>query len=142
MKTKLVDLAVLILAAVLGFMCVVAPPHLISGGISRNYDAPLFPFVRTALENMTFLHSAAFLFCLGVVIGWVRPRMWLQGALATMMLFPVIIVAEVCVAPRSHNLWPIELAICGVLCLPALAGAVIARLIVWRSARRNSTNRS
>jgi hypothetical protein len=46
--------------------------------------------------------------------------------MAVMAAMPVVIVADVLVDPTSHNLFPFELVIYGVLSVLALVGALVA----------------
>ena len=76
--------------------------------------------------------SIALLFLIGAVAGLSVPRkFWLWG-LATMAAFPVIAITEMIQDPTSHNLFPIEFFIYGLLMVPAVLGAGLGCLIRLR----------
>jgi hypothetical protein len=115
-------------AGAAGLACVVAPPYLIQGQIQRSYPAPLFPAIRTAWENMAPVPTALSLFVLGVALGAAQPRFWWVAGGGTVALLPLAALAEMIVSPKSHNAWPIEFALYGVVGLAAVGGAAVGRL--------------
>ena len=42
-----------------------------------------------------------------------------------MVLFPIASIAEMILYPTSHNLWPLEFFVYGILSIPAVVGALI-----------------
>ena len=114
-----------VVAALLGLTAFVAPVWVLH---LRSYSAPLFPLVRTGVEGMSFL-TLVFLFCGGIILGcFGRGNPFLLG-LTTVVLLPVFAIAEMIVSPTSHNLWPLEFAIYGVVSLSAVVGAFLGRFI-------------
>jgi hypothetical protein len=112
-------------AAVVGLACIIAPPFLLPGSIQSTYTAPLFPTLRTALENLAFGPTMLSLFVLGIVLGAVQPRSWWLVGAAPVALLPVAAVLEMVVSPTSHNLWPIEFAFYAFVGLSSFFGAFI-----------------
>jgi hypothetical protein len=112
-------------ASLLGLAAVLAPVWILH---LRHYSAPLFPMVRTGVEGMSFL-TLTFLFCAGIILGCLgRGNPFLLG-IATVVLLPVFAIAEMIVSPTSHNLWPLEFAIYGLVSLSAVVGAFLGRFI-------------
>ncbi|HWL94554.1 MAG TPA: hypothetical protein VNT79_13610, partial [Phycisphaerae bacterium] len=95
-----------------------------------RHDAPLFPLVRTAIEGLSAL-AFVFLFISGLILGALCPKHPVRLGLCTMAAFPLLAFAEMVTDSTSHNLWPIEFVMYGVMSLAAVCGAYIAR-----SARR------
>lgn len=114
------DLLVFVLAAILGLLSIIIPPLLTPQ--TQYYDSPLFPLIGTGIENLS-LNGISFLFLSGIVLGFLCPkRAWLWG-LGTMFLFPVLAFAEMIADPYSHNLWPFEFIIYGLMTIPGIGGA-------------------
>jgi hypothetical protein len=112
-------------ASLLGLAAVVAPVWILR---PRHYSAPLFPLVRTGVEGMSFL-TLVFLFCSGIILGcFGRGSPFLLG-ITTVALLPVSAIAEMIVSPTSHNLWPLEFAIYGLVSLSAIVGAFLGRFV-------------
>jgi hypothetical protein len=89
----------------------------------------LFPAIRTAWENMAPVPTALSLFVLGVALGAAQPRFWWVVGWGTVALLPLAALAEMIVSPKSHNAWPIEFALYGVVGLSAVGGAAVGRLV-------------
>ena len=117
--------AVVIVAAVLGFLSITLPPYIIPGKKLVAYEAPLFPFIRTAIENLSISPTAGLLVFSGGVIGYLKPQKWRLLGFSTIVLFPIASIAELIVDPTSHNLWPLEFFIYGMLSIPAILGALV-----------------
>jgi hypothetical protein len=125
-----IRLAVSIIAAVaLGLISIIAPVFVLS---RTHYDAPLFPLVRSGIEGMSSL-TFAFLLVSGVLLGIAFPRHPLLLGICTMAAFPLLAIAEISVSPTSHNLWPFEFVIYGLVSLIAVLGAFIGRFIYRRT---------
>lgn len=62
---------------------------------------------------------------IGLVAGLIEPRTGWIAALATMAAFPVIVVGEILDNPTSHNLWPLEFMMYGVLTVYAASPAFV-----------------
>ena len=118
-----------VVAAVAGLLCVVLPPYLVSGGIGRTYEAPLFPILRTAIENLQLKHTMIGLFVLGVVLGFLQPRSWCLVGAGTVLLLPLAAMLEMIADGTSHNLFPLEFGIYAFIGLPAVAGAYAGRFM-------------
>src|SRR2546423_14080263 len=90
-------------ASLLGVGAFIAPIPILP---PRPYSAPLFPLLRTSVEGMSIL-TIVFLFCAGFLVGcFGRGHPFLLG-IATVVLLPIAAIAEMIVAPTSHNLWPL-----------------------------------
>lgn len=109
------------------------------GSPVRQYKSPLCPLLRTSIESFDLV-SLGILFCLCIIVGLTttRNKGWVLGVL-TMALFPAVAVAEMIVAPNSHNLFPIEFFLYGVAALIA-TGCVYSgrgvRIWVLRGSKR------
>ena len=120
-----------IAAASLGLASIIAPVFIL--GV-RRYEAPLFPAVRSGIEGLSSL-SALLLLVSGLFLGSLVPKRPLLVGVCTMSAFPLMALAEMIVAPASHNMWPLEILIYGVLTVPAIVGAFagrFARSLFWR----------
>lgn len=115
-------------AALLGLGAVILPVWMLS---LRPYTAPLFPLVRTAVEGMSWL-TFVFLLVSGLLLGLLgKGHPFLLGV-TTMALLPLLAIAEMVVAPTSHNLWPLEFAMYGFISLSAVLGAYLGRYVQKR----------
>lgn len=122
--------------ALAGLGCIVAPPYLLPRGIRRVYEAPLFPVLRTAWENLAFLPTMLLLFILGMGLGSAVPKSWRSVGISPVLLLPVAAILEMFADPSSHNLWPIEFVFYGFVGLAPLAGALTGSLLKRREADR------
>ena len=110
-------------AALLGLLAIVAPvwiPDL------HRYTAPLFPLIRSGVEGMSLL-TLVLLFCAGFLVGCFGMGHPLLLGIATVALLPVAAFAEMIISSTSHNLWPLEFIIYGLISLCAVAGAFAGR---------------
>jgi hypothetical protein len=90
---------------------------------SRIYEAPLFPIVRAAIEEMQFL-TFAFLFASGLILGVLfRNRSNPLCAAATVLWLPVVAIADMLVDPTSHNLFPIEFALYAIFAIVPISAS-------------------
>jgi hypothetical protein len=97
------------------------------------YDAPLLSFVRTAVEGMAGW-SVILLFAAAAVVGARVPQINIALASpALLIVLPVVTFAELFVDPKSHNLWPLEIALYLVLTLVPAAGLRLGRLAATTS---------
>jgi hypothetical protein len=114
-----IDVGLFMLAPLLGVGAIVV------GGIGMlPYDAPLFPPLRRGIEGMNGV-SLFLLLAVGFALG--RLSIWnpvLLG-LATIVPLPIIAVLDMMVDPTSHNLWPLEFFLYGVLAVIPVVGAFI-----------------
>jgi hypothetical protein len=119
-----------VLSATLGFIAVIVPPYLLKSSGFISYDAPLFPFVRSAIENLRLFPTVILLFAIGVFFGVVYRKRCIALAFATMLFFPVYVIAEVLADPASHGLWPFEIIMYIALIIPAMLGVALSRYFV------------
>jgi len=110
-------------ASLLGLLAIVAPVWIHD---LRRYTAPLFPLIRSGVEGMSLL-TLVFLFCTGFLVGCFGVGHPLLLGIATVALLPILAIAEMCVSPTTHNLWPLEFMIYGLISLCAVAGAFAGR---------------
>lgn len=106
-----------------GFLCVVLPNLILDRG---TVD---YPFVRDAIENMSFPHVALALLLFGFFLGWNHPRYWWLLGAATMSAFPIVAIIEMLRNPFSHNLWPIEFVYYAIDSIPAQLGALAGHVL-------------
>ena len=112
-------------AVILGLAAVILPVWLLS---LRPHTAPLFPLFRTGIEGLSIL-TIVFLFVSGLLLGlFGRGHPFLLG-IATMVLFPLLAIAEMFVSATSHNMWPLEFVFYGFVSLSAVLGAFIGRFL-------------
>jgi hypothetical protein len=81
----------------------------------------------------------ALLFAAGLATGWFLRDLnqWLAG-FAMLLGLPLAAIAEMLVDSSSHNLWPLEFAMYGVLMLAPTAGVAVARKVMtWTGVLRS-----
>jgi len=110
-------------ATLLGLLAIVAPVWILD---LRRYSAPLFPLIRSGVEGMSPL-TLVFLFCAGFLVGCFGVGHPLLLGIATVALLPILAIAEMSVSSTTHNLWPLEFLIYGLISLCAVAGAFAGR---------------
>jgi hypothetical protein len=69
--------------------------------------------------------SLAWLAAVGLVAGFVAPRLWWLWGAATVAAFVLKVPIDLARDPNTHNLFPIELVMYGFTALPALLGAFV-----------------
>ena len=116
---------VVIVAAVLGFISITSPPYIIPGKEVVIYDASPFAFIQTAIENLSILPTTVLLILSGSFVGYLKPENWRLLGFSTIVLFPIASITEMILYPMTHNLWPLEFLVYGVLSIPPLIGALI-----------------
>ena len=105
----------IVAAIILGLVSIIVPIFFLS---VRAYDAPLFPWVRTAIENLGLV-SLLLLIATGFFLGLISSvRFWLLGFLM-IAAFPLLSILEGIVDPHSHRLFGLELFVYAVLGLIA-----------------------
>ncbi len=122
---KINNFALFGLVSVAGTAVVVAAPYLI--GARLDYQGFL-PWMRPGIESFSKL-SAAGLFIVGLVAGYLRPGKPLVWGLATMALYPIWAIIEMTLDPTSHNLWPLEFIMYFVYSLIPTTGAAISGVL-------------
>ena len=120
------DFIFFMLSAILGLASFMIPVMLTPG--IKYYDSPLFPLIRTGTEEFSFF-TACCLVISGFIIGFLNPKHPWRWGLATMSLFPILAIIEMVVDPYSHNLWPFEFLMYGVLTVPGILGAITGAFI-------------
>ena len=118
-------LVVILVAAVLGFISIACVPYIIPGKKIVFYEGGLFPFIQTAIENLSILPTASLLVVSGGIVGYLKPERWMLLGFSTIVPFPIASVLEMILYPTSHNLWPIEFLMYCVLSIPPVLGAFI-----------------
>jgi len=115
-----------LLASILGVISIVLPTFFLTD--LKEYDAPLFPIVRTGLEGISLWSFALLLLSgFGVQLLSQLPN-WKIG-LTTMALFPIMVLCEIMVDTSSHSIFPIEFILYALYTIPAMIGAYIAQKI-------------
>jgi hypothetical protein len=110
-------------ASLLGLLAIVAPVWILD---LRRYTSPLFPLIRSGVEGMSLL-TLFFLFCTGFLVACFGLGHPLLLGMVTVALLPILAIAEMCVSSTTHNLWPLEFVIYGLISLCAVAGAFAGR---------------
>jgi len=114
------DIIFFILSAILGLASFIIPVILTPR--IGYYDSPLFPIVRTGVEKLSFFEVCC-LAISGFILSFLNPRKPWRWGLATMSLFPILAIIEMIADSRSHNLWPMEFLMYGILTIPGILGA-------------------
>ena len=113
-----------IVAAVLGFLSIILPPYITPGKKVVFYDAPLFPLIATAIKNLSILPTTLLLMITGCIMGYLKSEIWWLLGFSTIILFPIASTSEMILYPTTHNLWPLEFLVYGILSIPPLIGAL------------------
>jgi hypothetical protein len=105
---------------------------------SRIYEAPLFPLVRAAVEEMQLL-TVAFLLASGLILGALFHRRASPICAAAMVLWlPMVSITDMLIDATSHNLFPFEFGMYAILSLVPIfgswAGMVVRRAFLPRRA--------
>jgi hypothetical protein len=112
--------------ALLGMSSIVLPVFFLKD--VKPYDSPLFPLIRTGIEGMS-IWSPIFLILSGFIVKiFSDVRGWIMG-LMSMVLFPLAAICEMIADPSSHNMFPLEFIMYGLLTIPAIIGAYSASFI-------------
>ena len=129
------QLAALCAVAVIGGVCcLVLPPYLTQGGLKQPaYGWPLIPWFAVSWANVRMVASAVSFLFLGLALGIAQPRWWLLLALMAIVLSPVLLTANILHDwthdATSHNLFPFEFLIVGIISSPAAVGAWLGSLL-------------
>ena len=122
-----------VIAAIGGVCCLVLPPYVTKDGLEQPaYGWPLIPWFAVAWANVRMAASAGSFLVLGLALGIAQPRRWLLLAVVAISSSPVFLAVNILHDwtrdATSHNLFPFEFLIYGVISLPALAGALLGFL--------------
>ncbi len=128
-----------IFSATFGFVAVVVPPYILKSSGFILYEAPLFPIVRSAIENLRLVPTVILLFATGAFLGFAYSKKCIALSFATMLFFPIYVVVEILADPTSHGLWPFEIVMYAVLTIPALLGAAFSSYLVRKQTLRTRT---
>ena len=113
-----------LLASILGVISIVLPTFFLTD--LKEYDAPLFPIIRTGLEGISLWSFGLLLLSgFGVQLLSQLPN-WKIG-LTTMALFPIMVLCEIMVDTSSHSMFPIEFILYALYSIPAMIGAYFAQ---------------
>ena len=124
---KLKEISILILSPILGFLAFLIPELF---GTSINMKGIFTTsLIGDIYKNMIFIPSVTLLMVVGIVLGFIRPRVWLLSGLLTIIVFPIASLFEMIISPTSHNLWPVEFFIYCVFAIPATLGAYIGKRV-------------
>ena len=114
---------VLLLSAILGFCAVVIPGLLNCDSIAPT---PLFPQVRAGVKNMPSL-SYFLLFLVGAVFGTIEPKRPKLIGMSSIILFPLVTVAEKSIDISSHPYMAWEITYYLLLGLASTFGAFLGK---------------
>jgi hypothetical protein len=130
-RSLALDALALVVIAGLGLACVLLPV-LTQASLM---PAPLFPLLRTSIEQMTWA-PIALLAALGLLAGLLT-RLWpLFIALASVATLPIATIAELIADPTSHNLFPFEWMMYLLMAVPVLLTALVGSNIRAQFAHR------
>jgi hypothetical protein len=119
----------------IGLAAFVAPVAIVPP--ARHHDAPLFPYLRDAVEEVGWMSLVA-LFVAGVVLGLLfRAAHPFRLGMLAIVLLPAAAIAEMFVDGAGHNLFPIEFGFYFVYGLVVVLGAALVRGLRRRFGRRN-----
>lgn len=113
-------------AAISGLASIVLPTFFLTN--LKQYDSPLFPIVKTAIEGIS-IWSFALLFLSGFGVKLLSKLSSWKIGLMTMALFPVIAIVEIFTDTSSHNMLPFEFIFYAFCSLPAIIGAYLAQFM-------------
>jgi hypothetical protein len=127
-----------VFAAVAGLACIIGP-YLYQHGLDASslMPAPLFPLARTAWEKLAFVPTLIALGLTGAVLGFLQPKYWWVVGMATMALMPIAAILEMFKDPTSHNLWPLEFILYGMVNTPSLLASFAGSQVRTRIERKN-----
>ena len=94
-----------------------------------------FPFIFAEFSWLTLI----LLFASGIMLGLIfsiKSHHPLIFGFATMAAFPVLAFADMAQNPYTHNLWPIEFVMYGLVSLLAVGGAYAGRALLQAADRR------
>lgn len=113
-----------LLASILGVISIVLPTFFLPD--LKQYDSPLFPLIRTAIEGIS-IWSFGLLLLSGFGVKLLSKLSGWKIGLTTMALFPMMVIFEMFVDSSSHNMFPIEFILYAAYSVPAIIGAYIAQ---------------
>ena len=93
----------------------------------------MFPFLLAEFSWLTLI----LLFASGIVLGVNFAIHPLMLGFATMAAFPALAFVDMAQNPYSHNLWPIEFVMYGLVSLLAVGGAYAGRALQQTADRRS-----
>jgi hypothetical protein len=99
---------------------------------TKYVPSPVFPIVFSAVASFRLARTALVAFVLGAGMGGIAPRHWVLLGLSVVGGFPLMIAVELLVEPRSHNMFPFELAVFGVLAGISTLGAAAGKALRMR----------
>lgn len=134
---QLTNVFFFIVAAVLGSLSIILPPYISPGKKVVFYDAPLFPIIATAIKNLSIFPTTLLLLIAGFIVGYLKSDMWWLLGFATVILFPIAAISEMILYPTTHNLWPLELLVYGILSIPPIIGALLGAKLKKRMAQKS-----
>ena len=129
--------ALILAAAAVGFASIIAPIFFLP---VRAYDAPLFPWVRTAIENLGLV-SLLLLVTSGIFFGLISSaKFWLLG-FSMIALFPLSSILEGIADPHFHRLFGLELCVYAVLGFIASAAVLAGQKFKFNIKNRRRVRR-
>jgi len=133
---QLTNVLFFIVAAVLGSLSIILTPYITPGRKVVFYDAPLFLIIATAIKNLSIFPTTLLLLIAGFIVGYLKSEMWWLLGFATVILFPIASISEMVLYPTTHNLWPLEFLVYGILSIPPLIGALLGSKLKNKMSRR------
>lgn len=133
MKNNLMfDFLFLAVAAVCGVVSVMAPSVLILERITTTGQFDVFVLFSNSIEKLEIVNTSLLLLISGLLLGYLRPKIWVATSIFMMIPYPVVSFLETLLTPASHNLFVIELFIYGLLDIPAFIGAFVGSFLARR----------
>ena len=135
--------AAVVMAMVGGFIAIVAPVY-IADPDARELD--LRELAGHSIEELRFVPTLILLFIVGVILGAVWGRLPGVIGCGTVGFYFLNLGVDLFflfsgfdeLASNSHNLWPFELVILAVFCVPGFIGALVGIYLYRRLQRRPS----
>ena len=134
MKKSRSTFVAVVAAPILGFLSAYIPLALLKREEYLFDGIPFYGFSRIIFDNLELYPTIMLLFIVGCFLGYYEARIWWLTGILTMTAFPVSAIYEMKVSLTSHNLWPFEFALYGIVCTPAIVGAFIGSRIYIRMA--------
>ncbi|MBU1397656.1 MAG: hypothetical protein KKE00_09855 [Proteobacteria bacterium] len=123
------EIIVIILSPIVGFLSYCLPLIATNGNDLISQDMASLSFVSYVFENTNFLPTIFILLFSGVLLGYFAERIWWAIGPLSISVFPIAVMYEIITNPTSHNLWPIEILIILISCMPPIIGSLIGKIV-------------
>jgi len=121
------EMTIILLSPILGFLAFLIP-EIFGSSINVKYIFNA-SFIQAIYESMIPIPTLSLLIIIGIILGFISPRLWFLSGVLTLSIFPIVAFCEMITNPTSHNLWPIEFILYFVFTIPAIGGAYIGNRV-------------